>query len=501
MKLIGNEELIPTCALPPPCDYMELPIDGHKVPGAKKLGEQTQQEKRGRGRPRKQVQQDTSQEESQFSVDNLPASVLEEKSTLADSMTEIESSRLEAEERPEQATVHFDVREPSRGVGQFDKEEFTQAVEVAKADAYELLGYNSMEPTLRPPILPKPKEADPLLTWASTDCTRSSMLLRKARPTKTLQAAFFDRLEGLRRIVLAEIAKAPGNQLAMAAVGIAFDRECLILGAEEGLGVNKAREKVLTTSPGSFLDLATEIEQLRRSSKRSWGHGSSKRVEGAAKKGSKVSSPYSTPDPFRSGGIQEVCVLGCQGSNSISSSPSNSWRWCCGQHNCPLETVESAWSTKTCGAMVAWGSPLNLVKTSTAIEDGTQETTERTNGRDGLPSQKWGIYRGRDGVCGSHFSYTQERWLVPAYPRSSRDKQGDQASSIHTEGSKRCSFSGRRLELAGEPGFNAWLSAGGHEQEGQEILRSSMGGQDSRLYCAPFWAQHKPIYIGFPIQS
>ena len=82
------------------------------------------------------------------------------------------------------------------------------------------------------------------------------MLLRRARPLKSIQASFFDRLEGLRRVVLAEIAKAGSNQAAMAAVGVAFDRECLLLGAEESFSQSRAREAVLGTSPGNYIDLA-----------------------------------------------------------------------------------------------------------------------------------------------------------------------------------------------------------------------------------------------------
>ena len=55
---------------------------------------------------------------------------------------------------------------------------------------------------------------------------------------------------------MSEIAKAEDTVEAMAAVGVAFDRELLLPAAEELYGVDKARETVLKWPLGNLRDLA-----------------------------------------------------------------------------------------------------------------------------------------------------------------------------------------------------------------------------------------------------
>ena len=65
---------------------------------------------------------------------------------------------------------------------------------------------------------------------------------------------------------MAEVAKARDPLEAMAAAGIAFDREMLLLAAEELQGVEKAKEKVLHWPLANLRELAEEleVEKLRR---------------------------------------------------------------------------------------------------------------------------------------------------------------------------------------------------------------------------------------------
>ena len=99
--------------------------------------------------------------------------------------------------------------------------------------AYEVLGLRSAEPTLRPPILQAYPGARELLGWAQSDCASAASEMRGARPDGPFAAAAFRRLQDLRAVVLAEVAKARDSLEAMAAAGIAFDREMLLLAAEE----------------------------------------------------------------------------------------------------------------------------------------------------------------------------------------------------------------------------------------------------------------------------
>ena len=232
---------------------MQLPTDG-ATPGALK---EIKPVVKKRGRPPKNSRQESSIDMSQSET---------KRDTLSELPTEVDDTRdsslLEVSDRDTQpsASVHFETS-PKVKLPTIDKEGVRiSSGSVYSGDAYEFLGLHSVEPTSRPPILPKTPQSEALLTWAASDCARSSMLLRRARPLKSIQASFFDRLEGLRRVVLAEIAKAGSNQAAMAAVGVAFDRECLLLGAEESFSQSRAREAVLGTSPGNYIDLAMDIE-------------------------------------------------------------------------------------------------------------------------------------------------------------------------------------------------------------------------------------------------
>lgn len=141
-------------------------------------------------------------------------------------------------------------REDSIG---FDKQGF------GGMSCYEVLGLRSVQPSSRPPILEMTSEARGGLRWAANDCAASAASLRRARPERPLAASFFDRLELLRRVVLSEVAKASSNVEAMAAAGVAFDREMLLLAAEEIYSRDIARSKVLQKSPGNYDELAADL--------------------------------------------------------------------------------------------------------------------------------------------------------------------------------------------------------------------------------------------------
>ena len=182
---------------------MQLPADG-ATPGALKDFRPVAKK---RGRPPKNSLQDSSVDLSQSDTKQLSVSGV--STEMEDTK---ESTLLETSDKDMQASpvVRFEAG-PRVKLPVFDRVEEGMQEELYSGGSYEFLGLHSVEPTSRPPILPKTPQSETLLTWAASDCARSSMLLRRVRPTKTIQATFFDRLESLRRVVIAEVAKAGSN--------------------------------------------------------------------------------------------------------------------------------------------------------------------------------------------------------------------------------------------------------------------------------------------------
>lgn len=125
-----------------------------------------------------------------------------------------------------------------------------------KESAYEVLGFQAIEPGTKPPLLRASSGSRPLLNRMTAYCVRPLTLLKRARPQHSLSAAFFDRLEVLRKVMLAEIAKADDTLTTMAATGVAFDRKAPLVSAEEVFGVVKAKALVLQSEPGDYADIA-----------------------------------------------------------------------------------------------------------------------------------------------------------------------------------------------------------------------------------------------------
>ena len=124
---------------------------------------------------------------------------------------------------------------------------------------YELLGFRSHQPEARPPIIKEQEGAEPLLTWAANDCAAARVAIGEAVPEGPFSRATFKRLMMLRRIILAEIAKASCPREAMAAAGIALNREMLIVAAEQVYSPEEAKALVCSKHPGSYEELAESI--------------------------------------------------------------------------------------------------------------------------------------------------------------------------------------------------------------------------------------------------
>ena len=100
---------------------------------------------------------------------------------------------------------------------------------------------------------------------------------------------------------MAEVAKAPDLQSALAVLGVVLDREALLLAAEEAEDPEPAKAKVLSARPGNYAELACELSAHLRQGvaqgKRAGAPRPPKRAAGV----SKGSSPYVSSPPFREG--------------------------------------------------------------------------------------------------------------------------------------------------------------------------------------------------------
>ena len=143
-------------------------------------------------------------------------------------------------------------------------ESSSEEEELGHGIAYEMLGFRSIEPGVRPPILQLSAKSMSRVSWASRDCTQASSNMSRIRPHRPLEAAFFDRLEMIRRVAMCEVAKATSVMEAVAILGVTLDREQILLGAEEILGRVGAKSRVLSTNPGNYEDLVAELATMRR---------------------------------------------------------------------------------------------------------------------------------------------------------------------------------------------------------------------------------------------
>ncbi len=187
-----------------------------------------------------------------------------------------------------------------------------RAEEAVPSTGYEWLGLRTIEPVSRPPILHLNSSNSARVAWAAKDCTLSGTVLRRARPTRPLEAVFYDRVEAMRRVALSEVAKAKDGMQAIAVLGVIFDRELLMLAAEEVYGQVRGKTMVMDAAPGSYEELAANIasdKRLRRFSKRRDG-GSRVETQRVSRGMSKPTPPY-VSTPFPQGGTKVLYKPWC----------------------------------------------------------------------------------------------------------------------------------------------------------------------------------------------
>ena len=327
-------------------------------------------------------------------------------------------------EKQDESKEQGDISPSNVEGGEFESE----GLEMQQGTAYEMLGFRSVEPAMRPPILPLLARSIPRVTWASRDCTHASTILARIRPRRPLEAAFFDRLEAIRRVATSEVAKAANVMEAVAILGITLDREAILLAAEEILGVASAKARVLVTDPGDYEDLVAELATTRKPRiglrKRDSPVSSSKsRVEGAR---SKPGQPY-VYCPFRGGGTWLLCAAGCPREEESTSSINISHRRNGRFHVSSMENVEKAWSPSSPCSMVTQRGTISLERkcpqarmeyvTTASASTGKHERVGRRNEK---TRGMWGIYSSTGQRCYAISSiYDPESvWRHESYPRS-----------------------------------------------------------------------------------
>lgn len=362
--------------------------------------------------------------------------------------------------------------------------------------AYEVLGLQSEEPASRPTILDKTRESVPFMNWAANDCARSTSLLRRARPVRPISASFFDRLEMLRRVILSEIAKSEDTLTAMAVVGVVLDREQLMLSAEEVYGLTKAKALIFDVEPGSYPDIATELDQMKRGKVKLNKRDMAKRSSTGAHKMSKPSAPYVQERPFREPGAEVLQCPRCPGKTSKHPAPTLGGGRHSRRHECAMERMEANGSPTNGGSMAASGCPTKVEGGSPEAESRREgQAAERGRRRDGQAGAGGGLCRaGVQGHLASVYN-SEEGRHQQTDTRSEADKYRAGCAALHV---KRPQGGGRGRQgvwRSGLPRLAQGLSASRDVEGGEGLPRGQMERKAGRFHGLALWAIHKPVHI------
>ena len=374
-------------------------------------------------------------------------------------------------------------------------------LDVAPATSYEWLGIRTVEPASRSPILPLTKENKKRVAWASRDCSMSGAMLRRARPLRSLEATFFDRLEMLRRVALSEVAKALDPMEAVAALGIVFDREMLMIGAEDAFGVTKGRALVQETAPGNYDELAGRIgaeRKPRRLFKRRESYARSE-VTKQAKGQSKGAQPY-VYGSFRYGGTEVLFPPRCPREERLLPSP--------GQGEQPrywfdepmLEGMEGKRRTKAFVPVAEKRCSSSMVRTSASHKRKRRSSDEggcSNRARDEQNGGRWSVYTSepRRHIRIACFPYSQENRGSENDTRSQRDQLTSKSTSLLPARSKGGGGSSKGKSLAMCTRFATRLSASLYGAKCKKILRCASWRKDVCFGSAPIRSVSQPICI------
>ena len=197
------------------------------------------QEPKKRGRRSKvDMQESTVLDDSDGAFELSKNLSTRRKATAGSSRKEtVEQQEVKWDERGDQALEkdkftekYQSDHESSSLVDPFEDRGRWRVEEAVPSTEYEWLGLRTVEPISRPPILRLNLSNSARVAWASKDCTLSGAALRRARPTRPLEATFYDRIEAMCRVALSEVAKAKDGMEAVAVLGIVFRQGAIDVG-------------------------------------------------------------------------------------------------------------------------------------------------------------------------------------------------------------------------------------------------------------------------------
>lgn len=361
--------------------------------------------------------------------------------------------------------------------------------------AYEILKFRSTEPATRPPIIKRKKEAMEGLRWAANDCAVSSAALRRARPERPLAAAFFDRLELVRRVLLAEIAKAPSVAKAMAAVGVAIDREMLLVAAEEIYSKEVARSKVLHTKPGNFEELAADLGvALRRPRYPRTARGQTGWRRGTQQ--APLSKPKKPCVPFRERGVEPIHQAWRPRATSAPPARAVGRGRHSRQHEPELDGMETLRGTEDGGAVAEERRATAVARNGTIPRERGKARAGRGDKKGNRGTcQRWSIQKGGGDGRLSDVLNTKERWNQSPNPRFKKGEQAHCSSAFYSAWRPGSRGSHKEFEVARSAGPATWLSTGRHGAERQTVLGGDVRGRDSRVHGAAIWAEPLALHI------
>ena len=365
--------------------------------------------------------------------------------------------------------------------------------EAVPVTSYEWLGIRTSEPSSRPPILPLTRENEQRVAWAGKDCSPSGAFIRRARPLRSLEGMFFDRLESLRRVVLNEAAKARDSMEAVA-----------VLGAEEAYGTMKARSVVLETAPGNLDELAARIASDKRPGRFTRKREAYAKTD-STKQGkgqSKVTLPYSCK-PFLQRGAR-VLHIPWRPREAVTPSTSRcTWRRGGGPSEPSLEGLEEVWGTKDALPMATkWRSPRVARETTRHVRGIQSDEKELTPGpsdkrRDGTAHQRWGIYpRERPDVFYiPSVSRPKELGRHETHSRSTGSQCSPKGPTFLPAWHQRGCRSHEEQFMALRPRFAKGLSTSLYGLGGKTQSRSSGWRENNRFVGTPIRAVSQPIHL------
>lgn len=385
-------------------------------------------------------------------------------------------------------------REEEEEVIELPQPRISRLLQELPGSSYELLGFRSHQPESRPPIMKEPEGAGPLLTWAANDCAAARVAIGEAAPEGAYSRATFKRLMTLRRVILAEIAKASSPREAMAAAGIAIDREMLIVAAEQVYPAEEAKTLVCSRHPGAYEELAEMISleakrsRVRKSRYKRFNQG------GFTPKQGKQDKPY-LESPFRERGSKLLFKTWLPGEEKYEGTPTATGRWDSWEHFCPLESMEEIWGTPSLSSVAKkWGA--NKVEDGASKKGSRGDEAEQGDVKDFKRTDSgWGFRKGSRCIGSTDVSYPEKRWNSEVNTRFEEDQQTCRGTTFYINRGKKCSSSGESLKLDSNFGYETWISAGCTRTSGQKIPWSMVQGGDRWSNSSAFWVKFEPLYF------